>query len=342
MRSLDELILWHCCELAWEHQSLALPNPSVCAIVVSANGEILGTGVHIIAGSPHAEVLAIQKAYYALTKDEQILSCQSSESIHQYLLASHQNLFTQCSLYVSLEPCNHQGKTPPCATLIAHLKFAKVCIAISESHTLATGGLSYLLSQKINAFILPSPKIAHYAKSLLLPFDTLRTKGRFVLFKLAQRLDGSYKDGRISSQDSQNFTHNQRSVCNYICISGATLRADNPQLNARYATYPYNNTATPQVLVFSRTLRALPTPNPAIHNRVQFCENTHILRELQGFVIVEGGFAFLHNIREEIDMFLLLESPHCIQNEENHLGFDECFSLLHQAHIGKDIVLWLK
>ena len=75
---------------------------------------------------------------------------------------------------------------------------------------------------------------------------------------------------------------------------------------------------------------------------MQFCENTHILRELQGFVIVEGGFAFLHNIREEIDMFLLLESPHCIQNEENHLGFDECFSLLHQAHIGKDIVLWLK
>lgn len=341
MHSVDELLLQYCCTLAWEHQTLALPNPSVGAVVVAPDGRIIGTGVHIIAGSPHAEVLAIQKAYYELTQDKEILLCQSSADIHQYILNHHQGIFSQCSLYVSLEPCNHQGKTPPCAALIAALCFAKVCIAHSESNALATGGLAHLLKHNINAFITQSSAIKHYAKSLLLPFEILRTKGRFVLFKLAQRLDGSYKNGRISCQDSRIFTHNQRSVCDYICISGATLRADNPKLNARYATPPYNSLATPQVLVFSRLLQQLSESNPALLHRVHFSSNILDVRDLKGFIIIEGGLSLLESMREEIDMLLLLKSPYTIQNEEMRTSFDEHFTLITQMSIGEDIALWL-
>ncbi len=339
LRSLDELLLHHCCTLAWEHQTLALPNPSVGALIVAPNEDIIGVGVHILVGSPHAEILAMKEAYYTLTQDKQILNLTESKDIHQYLLNNHQGIFTQCALYVSLEPCNHQGKTPPCAALIAELQFAKVCIATTESHQLAKGGLDYLLSKHINASV--NLVLEHYAKSLILPFETMRTKGRFVLFKLAQRLNGDYKNGRISCQDSQIFTHNQRSVCDYICISGATLRTDNPQLNSRYATTPYDSTKAPQVLVFSHTQNKLKAENKILENRVHFSADIRDVRELKGFVIIEGGYYLLHSMRSEIDMLLLMQSPHTTQDSQTQTGFDESFSLIHQNTLGSDVALWL-
>ncbi|WP_343354045.1 bifunctional diaminohydroxyphosphoribosylaminopyrimidine deaminase/5-amino-6-(5-phosphoribosylamino)uracil reductase RibD [Helicobacter mastomyrinus] len=365
MRSSDELLLHYCCALAWQHQTLALPNPSVGAIVVAQNGEILATGVHIIAGSPHAEVLAIQAAYYKLTGDKQILNLTKSEDIHHYLLSHHQGIFQQCALYVSLEPCNHQGKTPPCAALVAALKFAKVCIAMCESHSLAAGGLTHLLTHNLNAFYVQSPAVQHIAQSLLLPFHTLRNKGRFTLFKLAKRLDGSYKNGHISHQDAQIFTHNQRSVCDYICISGNTLRHDNPLLNARYAIPPYNSLATQQVFILSRIQKSLEslkastcadsqdsyrvskmleTSYNALKHRIHFSDNPGEIENLQGFVIIEGGFELLATLRKNIDMLLIHQSLEAQHAEGEYLthSFSGRFTLLHQMTLGEDIALWLQ
>lgn len=340
MHSSDELFLYHCCALAWQHQSLALPNPSVGALVVNANGHIIGSGVHIIAGGPHAEILAIKEAYIFLSKDNRISQCHTSESIHQYLLAHHQGLLSQCTLYVSLEPCNHYGKTPPCAALIAELGFAKVCIATRERHSLAIGGLEYLLAHHINAIHIESPAIAHIASSLLLPFEILRTKGRFVLFKLAMRLDGSYKNGQISHNVARTFTHNQRSICDYICISGATLRADNPKLNARFATAPYDNTKAPEAIIFSRTHSQMPKDSILLH-RARFCKD---ISNLQGFIIVEGGWNLLFALQDSIDMLLFIQSLTLKENEaitHTH-NINRNFMLLHQMPLGEDIAIWLR
>lgn len=341
MHSSDELLLQHCCALAWQHQTLALPNPSVGALVLAPNGEILSSGVHIKAGDAHAEVIALRDAYYKLTQDKAIFQAKSPAAIHEYLLANHNGIFHQCSLYVSLEPCNHYGKTPPCALLIAKLKLAKVCIATTEAHIKAAGGLAYLLAQHINASFMQTQILNASAKALLLPFETLRNKGRFVLYKLAQRLDGSYKNGRISCEQSQVFTHNQRSVCDYICISGATLRNDNPQLNARYATPPYDNSATPEVLIFSHHLKALPVANPFLASRIHFSNNPKDIEGLEGFVIIEGGWNLLHTLRGYVDMLLIHQALICAQGEDLRHTFSGDFKLMASLNIGEDIALWL-
>lgn len=342
LNSSDELLLHYCCTLAWQHQSLALPNPSVGAVVADQNGNIISSGVHIIAGSPHAEIIAMQKAYSALSGDKKILECKDSESIHRYLLESHKGIFAKCSLYVSLEPCNHYGKTPPCATLVASLGFAKVCIATCESNLVASGGLAYLAEHNINVSYIQSPTLKHIAQSLLIPFNALRTKRRFVLFKLATRLDGSYKNGYISCESAQIFTHNQRSICDYICISGATLRHDNPMLNARYAIEPYNNKHLPQVLVISRKDTALTQTNPSIKERIRFSHNPQDLEHLCGFIIIEGGWDLLESCRKYVDMILLIQSTKCINGEDNRHSFNGDFSFLHQMNLGEDIALWLQ
>ncbi|TLD97450.1 bifunctional diaminohydroxyphosphoribosylaminopyrimidine deaminase/5-amino-6-(5-phosphoribosylamino)uracil reductase RibD [Helicobacter jaachi] len=339
----DEILLNHCCNLAWQTQSLALPNPSVGAMVVDKNGNILGQGVHKIAGSPHAEVLALQEAYYTLSRDERILALKKSDDIHAFLLQNHNQMFKECALYVSLEPCNHKGKTPPCAHLLAQLGFAKVCIAALDNHALAAGGREYLISHGINAIFVQSPALQEAAHNLLLPFETLRQKGRFVLFKLAHRLDGSYTQGRISSQISQIFTHNQRSVCDWLCISGKTLNTDNPKLNARYALPPYDKTHLPQIGIISRHVDSI---SEHLASRARIIKDIEAFRALGGFIIVEGGFNLLSMLKDEIDMLLIHAAFWC-DGAHNNAHFiphnlKAHFKLIHTMPLGEDLAIWLR
>ncbi|TLD90448.1 bifunctional diaminohydroxyphosphoribosylaminopyrimidine deaminase/5-amino-6-(5-phosphoribosylamino)uracil reductase RibD [Helicobacter sp. MIT 03-1614] len=345
MSSSDELFLYYCCSLAWESQTLALPNPSVGALVVDKYGQILSQAVHKVAGSPHAEVLAIQAAYHTLSGDDEIVKLHKSKDIHTYLLAHHNGLFKECTLYVSLEPCNHYGKTPPCSQLLSSLGFSRVCIATNDTHALAAGGANYLSQVGINVCYIQSPTLQHLATHLLMPFEILRKNGRFALFKLALRLDGSYTQGRISSDISRQFTHNQRSVCDWICVSGNTLRNDNPQLNARYATLPYNNTHLPQVGIISRTLHRfdeIESSNIALSkNRVHFINDLSHFESLQGFVIVEGGWDLLHSLKEFIDMILIHQAFACDKGECLTHTLKTHFKLLHTMRLGEDMALWL-
>ena len=111
---------------AWKYQGLTYPNPAVGCTVVGEHGEILAVEAHHKAGEPHAEVNALKAAYYKLTQDDTILSLTSSFDIHNYLLKNHNNIFKNCSLYSTLEPCSHIGKTPACANLIAKLGIKNV------------------------------------------------------------------------------------------------------------------------------------------------------------------------------------------------------------------------
>lgn len=329
MSSSDDLLIQHCCDIAWEAQTLALPNPSVGAIITRENGEILSRGVHSLAGTPHAEVIAIKQGYYALTQDSRILSLESSPELHDFLLSNHNGIFKNCSLYVSLEPCNHYGKTPPCANLIKELGFAKVIIGTKDSNPLASGGMQTLQEAGIPTSL---SQIEQEAKKLLLPFEILRKKGRFVLFKIAMRLDGSYVNGQISAESSRIFTHNQRSVCDYLCISGATLRSDNPTLNARYALPPYDKHKQPKLCLFSTR-----ESNPKYH----IFRHAQEIESLKGFVVVEGGLNLLYALREYIDMLLVHKAFFCIDSHLTQQSKAMDFELLHTMNLGKDLGLWL-
>ncbi|MEJ2468733.1 MAG: riboflavin biosynthesis protein RibD, partial [Campylobacterales bacterium] len=102
-------------ETAWAYQGLTFPNPAVGAAVVDASGQVLSVEAHHKAGGPHAEVRALQHAFAALHNDPTILSLNDSSEIHNYLLLHHEGCFASCSIYVTLEPCAHFGKTPSCA-----------------------------------------------------------------------------------------------------------------------------------------------------------------------------------------------------------------------------------
>ncbi|TLD81654.1 bifunctional diaminohydroxyphosphoribosylaminopyrimidine deaminase/5-amino-6-(5-phosphoribosylamino)uracil reductase RibD [Helicobacter sp. MIT 05-5293] len=340
--SCDSLLLKECVNLAWQAQTLALPNPSVGALVVDAKGNIIGRGTHQLAGDAHAEVLAIKQAYHHLSGDDEILSIHSSEALHAYLSKHHQNLFTSCVLYVSLEPCNHFGKTPPCAALLAKLRFQKVCIGIKDYHPDANGGLQTLLQAGIQAEILESQE----ARNVLYPFLCLQEKGHFNLFKLAQRLDGNYLHGQISSNLSQQFTHAQRSVCDAIFISGQTLREDNPRLDSRFAPPPYDAKTYPKVGIFTKTSFALPpqshlfTHRQDLHRCVEIPASLSSLQK--GFHIIEGGWNLLPLVLSDVDMILLHLAPkldslaytlsHTLQTR---------FKILHTMMLGEDLALWL-
>ena len=329
MNSSDDLLIKHCCDIAWEAQTLALPNPSVGAIITHKNGEFLSRGVHSLAGSPHAEVMAIKQAYFTLTQDSRILNLESSLELHNFLLHNHNDIFKNCSLYVSLEPCNHYGKTPPCANLIKELGFAKVIIGTRDSHTLASGGMQTLQEAGIHTSL---SQIEQEAQKLLLPFEILREKGRFVLFKIAMRLDGSYVNGQISAESSRIFTHNQRSVCDYLCISGATLRSDNPTLNARYALPPYDKHKQPTLCLFSTREN-----NPRFH----IFRNAEEIESLKGFVVIEGGLNLLSALRKYIDMLLVHKAFFCVDLNFTQKSNAMDFELLHTMNLGKDLALWL-
>lgn len=334
MNSSDELLLQHCCNIAWQAQTLALPNPSVGALITDSSGRILGRGVHMLSGSAHAEVLAIKEAYLTLSHDKKISHLTQSAALHEYILNNHCGLFKDCTLYVSLEPCNHQGKTPPCAALIAALGFKRVCIAASENYEHALGGAQNLIAQGIEVqfFSLQS------AYDLLLPFEILYKKKKFVLFKLAMRLDGSYTGGRISCDASRIFTHNQRSVCDMICVSGSTWRSDKPKLNARYTTPPYRP-HTPKIGVISRQENIL-LQSESTAFLIRCAEDFANIAE--GFVIVEGGFNLLESLLPHIDMFLVhqafsVAAGGCIAH-----NLHTNFALLHSMNLGEDIALWLR
>lgn len=356
---MNSLLLNHCIDLAWQTQTLALPNPSVAAIVTNSNGEILGIGTHCLAGSPHAEVIALKNAYIKLTNDTSLQSIESSDEIHKFLIAKHKDIFNQCYLFVTLEPCNHYGKTPPCANLIKELDLAKIFIAAKESSAIAQGGADILRQSNIIVEFATS-SIAKNAKDLLYPFEMLRDKNSFVLFKLATRLDGSYNanttsGARISGADSQKFTHNQRSICNHIIISGNTLKTDNPLLDSRFADIKYkpksiqedSNLARflPKVSILSRSLKELPKESNLAKQTsrdIKICNDISQL-DLSGFCIIEGGLTMLDSVLPFIDMLLLHISTSLCPNP-SHLTHNVLhnFKLLKSVNFTQDLALWLK
>ena len=317
---------------AWKYQFLTYPNPAVGACVVK-NNKILSTQAHKLAGMPHAEVNAIKEAFLKLNYNEKLSSLISSNDIHDFLINNHNNIFNSCEIYVTLEPCNHIGKTPSCANLLKELKFEKVYIGTLDTNNNASGGVSTLKNCGIEVVILNDKRCI----DLLSPFS-LWQKDKFTFFKLAMREDGSVDGGYITSQDSLNLVHEIRTKLDLLIIGGNTVRIDRPTLDSRFA-----KTNKPcDILIYSKSKefdKSIPLFNVP-NRKVIISDNIQNIKS--DFTMIEGGFSLLKTLKNDIDMLMLFISHK--QKSKNKFNIEEDgFKILYSYYINEyDEILFCK
>jgi diaminohydroxyphosphoribosylaminopyrimidine deaminase/5-amino-6-(5-phosphoribosylamino)uracil reductase len=199
-------------ELAERGRGRVSPNPLVGA-VIARDSEVLAEGFHSALGAPHAEVEAICAA------DDLDL--------------------TGTTLYVSLEPCCHQGRTPPCTEAIRRAGIGRVVVGSEDPSEHASGrGLGILRDEGVEV-VLADGEIASRARLLNQAFRKWARTGRpWVLFKSAMTLDGKVATQRgdsqwISGDASRRIGHHWRAECDGVAVGIGTALADDPQLTAR-------------------------------------------------------------------------------------------------------------
>ena len=209
----DEKYMMRCIQLAQNGKLWAAPNPMVGAVVV-CDGRIIGEGYHAKCGEAHAEVNAINSV-----KDESLLR--------------------RSTLYVSLEPCAHYGKTPPCAKLIVSKGIPKVVIGCQDPFSKVAGKGIEILKQAGCEVVVGVLEKA--CQDLNKAFFTVQLKHRpFITLKWAQSADGfmdvERNDGepvKLSSPLTQLIAHKRRAEHQAIIVGTQTARLDNPSLNVR-------------------------------------------------------------------------------------------------------------
>jgi diaminohydroxyphosphoribosylaminopyrimidine deaminase/5-amino-6-(5-phosphoribosylamino)uracil reductase len=318
---------------AWKYQGLTYPNPAVGCSVVGASGEILAVEAHHKAGAPHAEVNALQQAYYKLTQDSYILSLQDSCDIHTHLLANHQGIFKDTTLYTTLEPCSHFGKTPSCASLIAELGIEEVYVGSLDTHKKAANGNLVLC---MNNCRVHTELMQEECDALLYPFQRF-LEDRFVFFKWAQRLDGSTDGGVISSQNSRKHVHAMRDVCDLLIIGGNTVRTDRPTLDARLV-----DGKAPDVLIYSRQKEFDETiPLFSVAGRKVMIENNFEIIKNYKNIMIEGGGSMYEQTKDIVDYYLCYIAPSLSSGEAFRVKEDK-FRFLNVAKESEDIIIWMK
>ena len=293
--NIHEKYIKRCIELAKNGLGTTYPNPMVGSVIV-LNNTIIGEGWHKKAGEPHAEVNAINSV-----KDKSLLK--------------------QATIYVSLEPCSHFGKTPPCANLIVENGIKNVVIGIVDSNSKVSGkGVQYLMS---NGCAVIVGVLENECDNLNKRFFTYHNKKRpFIILKWAETKDGfidKFRDETsenipnwISNEYSQQLVHKMRAEEQAILVGTTTALNDNPSLTVRSwsGENPVRivldrNSKIPKdynllngevkTIVFSEVKQNIDSYENVIFERIDFNENVpqQICEILYNYeiqsVIIEGG-----------------------------------------------------
>jgi diaminohydroxyphosphoribosylaminopyrimidine deaminase/5-amino-6-(5-phosphoribosylamino)uracil reductase len=207
----DRLHLERALELAERGRGTTRPNPVVGAVVVR-DGEVVGEGWHERAGGPHAEILALEAAG---------------------------GRAREATLYVTLEPCAHHGRTPPCADAVVAAGVRRVVVGAGDPDPRTDGqGIGRLREAGIE-IVAAEPDLAARARRQNEAFRTWASAGRpFVTYKAAVTIDGrvaaSGGDARwVSGEDSRRRVHELRAASDAVAVGMGTARAENPLLTAR-------------------------------------------------------------------------------------------------------------
>ena len=206
----DEFFMQRCIQLAKLGKGRVAPNPLVGSVIVH-EGKVIGEGYHEKYGFPHAEVNAVNNV-----KD--------------------QSLLANSTIYVSLEPCAHFGKTPPCALLLIEKKFKRVVIGSFDTFSEVNGkGIKLLEEQGI---VVDLGILEEECRELNKHFFCFHEKKRpYITLKWAQSPDGFIdklgKQHWISAPETQAIVHKLRSENQAILVGRRTAENDNPSLTVR-------------------------------------------------------------------------------------------------------------
>ncbi len=317
---------------AWKYQGLTYPNPAVGCCVVDEGGKLLSVNAHQKAGTPHAEVMALKDAYFKLTNDADILSLNLSAEIHTFLLNNHKNCFKNISLYTTLEPCSHQGKTPSCASLIANLGIKNIYVGANDLHEVAANGNKILTNHGVDV----RTNILHKECSdLLEPFNLWNEK-KFIFFKWAQRLNGTADAGIISSINSRIKTHAMRDLCDLLVVGGNTVRIDRPTLDARLV-----DGVAPDILILSKEKKFDKTiPLFSVKNRQVFIsDNFSILNNYKN-IMIEGSATMFELTLPYVDYYLCFIAPF-FGGSKGFENLNTNFEILNLQKEEQDIIMWM-
>ena len=300
--------------LAQQGWGQTAPNPMVGAVVVR-EGTVVGEGYHSRYGEPHAEIVALKAAG---------------------------DRARGSTMYVTLEPCNHFGKTPPCTESILEARVQRVVIAVADPTALAGGGARHLADYGVQVDFSVEEQAA---RELNAPFFFAATNATrpWVTLKLALSSDAKMNDPSgerrwISNELSRKEVQRLRANVDAIAVGLGTVRADDPQLTARGTVRPRiapmrvvfdRNAETPLESVLVRTAKQTPTMIFAHHPpvaRLAMLHNAGVdvfeaedlsaaLAALRGFeahhLMVEGGAGVAREFlrQDVVDRLVIFQSP---------------------------------
>ena len=212
-QEIDERFMRRCLQLAKNGRQNAKPNPMVGAVIVSEDGRILGEGYHVRCGEGHAEVNAFASVR---PEDEQLLA--------------------GATIYVSLEPCSHYGKTPPCADLIVRKRVKRcVCGCVDSFAKVQGRGIQKIREAGIEVTVGVLEKECLELNKRFITYNTHQRP--YIILKWAQTangfLDNEGKGMAISSTFTKMLSHKLRAENDAILVGRITDERDHSQLNVR-------------------------------------------------------------------------------------------------------------
>lgn len=332
----DITFMKRCLYLAQKGSGKVAPNPMVGCVIVH-NHQIIGEGYHQEYGGPHAEVNAVNSV-----KDK--------------------NLLKEAVFYVSLEPCAHYGKTPPCALLLSEIKPKKVVIACQDAFAKVNGkGVEMLKAQGIEVQVGVLEKEALELNKRFFTFH--QHKRPYIVLKWAESADGfiskNNEPTKISNDICDFYTQKRRWEESAIMVGPNTLKRDNPKLSSRLhaknliriaidhrdgvdPNYHFLDGSQPSILFGNNSYKELPELSVVPLNQLNDCLQ-YLYEQNITSVLVEGGSALLQelidkNLFDEVffyknpSLFLkegtpapvILEAPWRIKKMGNQLKYYFC------------------
>jgi diaminohydroxyphosphoribosylaminopyrimidine deaminase/5-amino-6-(5-phosphoribosylamino)uracil reductase len=327
----DDIFMRVAIDRAWEYQLITYPNPAVGALV-ELNGRVLAVEAHREAGTSHAEVLALLRAYEELSNRKIEFNRLDANLAHNFLLSLPRGFFSNCSIYVTLEPCSHTGKTPSCATLLSKLKPKRVVVGTLDPIGSHSGGVELLKSVGVEVEV---GVLEREAEELIEPF-IIWQKRAFVIFKIAQTSNGRIGGGYLSSKESLTHLHKIRSKLSWLIIGGNTVRVDRPTLDCRFI-----GANPPDIAILSKKSldefdRTIPLFN--IEDRRVEILSSDIFKK-PSLILVEGGEGTIGALRDKFDWLLQYQTPK-ISSHPLGYGINLELEPLHQMRSGVDLALW--
>lgn len=297
MEAVDSQYMRRALDLAERGRGSVSPNPMVGCVIVHGE-KIIGEGWHRLYGKGHAEVNAVASVM-------------------------DMNLLSESTCYVTLEPCAHHGKTPPCADLLIKHKLKRVVVAVKDSNPLVGGkGIARMQEAGIQ---VDYGVLEAQARALNARFFTAIEKQRpYILLKWAQTADGfvarkNFDSKWISGKASRQLVHQWRADEDAIMVGTNTARYDNPKLNVRglERTDPLR-VLIDKELKLPRSLQLFDGSQPTVcynliktetHSNLDFVklEKKDFIHQLLAdlhkrkvqSVLVEGGAALLNSLISE-------------------------------------------